>query len=145
VFCADFIERRIQSEIVAALFAVGLVPFEIMDRGSNRIAGPFVRTDGMDDMPNHPQGLKRNHRFVIFHIIAHQHENFLDRHDERFSPEVHRRIFWRAWGWVVTHDAAANPAANPRHDDFSLMWIAEAKGVGGPLPDCSCQGLFSIL
>ena len=33
-------------------------------------------------MPDHEERLEGNHHFVIFHIIAHEHQEFLGSHDE---------------------------------------------------------------
>src|SRR5271157_611621 len=83
----NLVEGRIQSEIVASLLAVGLVTLEIVNSGPHRIASALIRTDGMDDMPDHEERLERDHRFVIFNIIAHQHKQFPDSHDT-YSPET---------------------------------------------------------
>jgi predicted RNA-binding Zn-ribbon protein involved in translation (DUF1610 family) len=79
---ADFVESRIQGEVVAPLFAVGLVALEIVDGGAHGIASLFVGTDRMDDVPDHEERLKGNHHFVVFHVIADQHEQFLGSHNK---------------------------------------------------------------
>src|ERR1039458_2571778 len=83
----NLVEGRIQSEIVTSLLAISLVALKIVDGGPHRIAGPLIRTDGVDHMPDHEERLEGNHHFVIFNIIANQHEEFLDSHDNR-SPDV---------------------------------------------------------
>src|ERR1039457_4558170 len=81
------IESRIQGKIVTALLTVGLVALEIVDGGAHRIAGPLVRTDGMNDMADHEERLKGHHHLVVLHIIANQHQKFFDSHDE-YPPWV---------------------------------------------------------
>ena len=80
VFGPDLVERAIESEIVAALFGVGLVAFEIVDRGADGFAGFFSGAHRMDGMADHQKRLKRNHNFVVFDIIADEHENRFFRH-----------------------------------------------------------------
>jgi hypothetical protein len=87
---ANLIESRIQREVMTPLLTISLVPLEIVDRCPYRIARPLIRTDGMNGMPHHKQRLERNHNFVIFNVIANQHEQFLASHDE-FSPLTYRR------------------------------------------------------
>src|SRR3954447_14217106 len=41
----NLVEGSIQPKIMTAFLAVGLVSFEIMDRGSDNITGSFIRTD----------------------------------------------------------------------------------------------------
>jgi uncharacterized DUF497 family protein len=36
----------------------------------------------MDDMPDHEKRLEGDHRFVVFNVIANQHEQFLGSHDK---------------------------------------------------------------
>ena len=43
----DFSEGRVQAEIVAALLAVGLFAFEIVNRGGDGVTGFFAGADGM--------------------------------------------------------------------------------------------------
>ena len=68
------VERGVQSEIVAAFLAVSLIAFEIVYRCAHLIARSLVRTDGMDDVPDHQQSLKWHHYFVVFDVIADKHE-----------------------------------------------------------------------
>src|SRR5208283_646233 len=49
----DVIEGGVEGEVVAALFRVGLVAFEIMDRRADYIAGFLAWANGVDGMPNH--------------------------------------------------------------------------------------------
>jgi uncharacterized protein (TIGR03435 family) len=82
VLGVNVIKGRIQSEIVAPFFAIGLVAFEIMDRRPHGFARALIRTDRVDRVAHHQQRLERNHNFVIFHIIANQHQQLSARHDE---------------------------------------------------------------
>src|SRR5208282_5578104 len=58
----DLVEGCIQGEVVTALFAVGLLALEIMDRCRNLPACLFVRTDGVNGVSNRKQGLEWEHR-----------------------------------------------------------------------------------
>ena len=75
VFGVDLIERGVESEIVAALFGVGLVALEIVDGGADVVAGFFAGTDSVDGVADHLKRLERDHDFVVFDVIADQHEN----------------------------------------------------------------------
>src|SRR5712664_3168245 len=77
VFGLDLIERGIESEIVATLFRVGLVAFEIVDGGADVVAGFFAGTDSVAD---HQQRLEGDHYFVVFDVIADQHKDGFLRH-----------------------------------------------------------------
>src|ERR1700722_8691093 len=84
---SNFVKSRIQSEVVASLFAIGLVPLEVVDGGADRIANPLLRTDGINDMPHHQERLEGDHHFVVFNVISNEHEDSLDSHDE-CSPDA---------------------------------------------------------
>ena len=62
---------------MAALFGIGLVTFEIVDAGCNRVAGLFARADRIDLMAHGQQGLKRHHGFIVFGEIAGDHQDLL--------------------------------------------------------------------
>jgi hypothetical protein len=61
---------------VTGFLAVGLVAFEVMDRGAHGLAGGLVRAHGVHGVTDHLQGLERHHHFVVFDVIADQHQNF---------------------------------------------------------------------
>jgi len=65
---------------MAAFFAVGLIAFEIMNRRANDVALLFTGSNRVHGMTDHLQRLKRHHHFVVFDVIADQHENFLRSH-----------------------------------------------------------------
>ncbi|SOZ60216.1 conserved hypothetical protein [Cupriavidus taiwanensis] len=71
----DLGKGGIEGEVVAALLAVGLVALEIVDRGGARVARPLVGTHGIDGVADHLQRLERHHGFVVFGVVAHQHQN----------------------------------------------------------------------
>ncbi|MNE33452.1 hypothetical protein D3C80_1271220 [compost metagenome] len=73
-------EIIIQGKIVPWLFAVGLFTLEVMNRGTHGLPRQLFRAHRMHRVAHHAQGLERHHRFVIFDVVAHQHENFLRRH-----------------------------------------------------------------
>src|SRR5580692_8153918 len=77
----DLIESGVQREIVAALLCIRLLTFEIVDAGRNELAGFFPRTDRVNRVSDHLQRLKRHHHFVVFDVIANQHENGCLRHE----------------------------------------------------------------
>ena len=66
----DFSESRIQCEIVARLFTVCLIPFEIMDRRTNLISRFFAWTDGVDLIADKRQRLEWHHDFVVFDEVS---------------------------------------------------------------------------
>ena len=80
-------EIEIQREQVTGFFAVGLVTFEVMDRGAHGLARSLVRADRMDGVPDHLQGLERHHHFVVFDVIADQHQDFFRGHGEDSSGQ----------------------------------------------------------
>src|SRR5882724_5064207 len=51
LFGLDLVERGVESEIVTALFGVGLIPFEIMDSGSNELTGFLARANSVNRVP----------------------------------------------------------------------------------------------
>ncbi|MNF04965.1 hypothetical protein D3C80_2045950 [compost metagenome] len=75
----------VEGKQVARFFTVGLVAFEIVDRRAHRLSGGFVRAHGVHAMANHLQGLERHHHFIVFDVIADQHQNFFRRHGEDSS------------------------------------------------------------
>ena len=54
---SDLGEGRVEGEVVAALFAVGLLSFEIVNRGRDLLSGLLAWADGMDLMADRKQGL----------------------------------------------------------------------------------------
>ncbi len=70
----DVGEGGVEDEVVAALFGVGLVAFEVVDGGADVLAGLLVGADGVDDVADHLEGLKGDHDFVVFDVVADEHE-----------------------------------------------------------------------
>ncbi len=64
-----------------------LVAFEIVDGGAHRFSGFFAWANGVDIVSNHLQRLERHHDFVIFHVVADQHENGFLGHDSLREQE----------------------------------------------------------
>ena len=62
---------------MTGLFAVGLGAVKVMDCRHDVIAFRFVGADRIYLMANHLQRLKRHHGFVIFGVIANQHQDLL--------------------------------------------------------------------
>src|SRR2546428_12790962 len=73
-------ETAVEREVVAALLAVGLIPFEIVDGGADLLALPLSGADCVHRVPDRQQRLKRNHHLVILGVVADQHQN-LSGHD----------------------------------------------------------------
>jgi hypothetical protein len=57
-----------------------------VDGGTDRVTCPLIWTNGIDNMPDHEERLEWNHHFVIFNIIANQHEELLGSHDKLLLP-----------------------------------------------------------
>jgi hypothetical protein len=74
------VERVVQSEVVAALLAVGLEAIEVVDRGGDDIAHLLVGTDGVQLMAEGEQDLERDHDFVVLDEVADQEEDFFLGH-----------------------------------------------------------------
>src|SRR5208282_2386157 len=83
-------ESGVEGEVVATLFGIGLIAFKIMNRCADGVAGFFAGADDVDGMTDHEQGLKWHHDFVIFDVIANEHENVFAGH--RMPPERTHRI-----------------------------------------------------
>src|SRR5207253_3611952 len=66
---------HVQGEIVAALFGVGLVALKIVDTRGDEFAGFSTGTNGVDGVADHLKGFKGDHHFVVFDVIADEHEN----------------------------------------------------------------------
>ncbi|MNG07587.1 hypothetical protein D3C84_908960 [compost metagenome] len=77
----DLAEVEVQGEVVPWLLTVGLVAFEIVDGGAHRLAGALARADRMHAVAHHLQGLERHHHFVVFDVVADQHQNLFRSHE----------------------------------------------------------------
>ncbi len=75
VFRFDSFEAGVESEIVAALFGVSLIALEIVNAGGDELAGFFAGTNGVDGVAHHLKRFKGHHHFVVFDVIADEHEN----------------------------------------------------------------------
>src|SRR5579863_2997733 len=80
VFGFGVLEGGVESKVMAALFGVGLVAFEIVDGGAYGFAGRLAGADSIHRVTDHQEGLERNHDFVVFDVIADDHEDFLFGH-----------------------------------------------------------------
>ncbi len=58
------------------LFAVSLLSLKVVDGGAYALPGSLVRAKRTHLVTDHQQGLKRHHHFVVFEVIAGQHEDF---------------------------------------------------------------------
>src|SRR6267378_4940192 len=74
-FRLDLVKCGVQREIVASLFGVGLVAFEIMDGGANELTRLFARANSVNGVADHQQRLERDHHFVVFNVVADDHQN----------------------------------------------------------------------
>src|ERR1700722_19870197 len=75
VFRLNLVEGGIESEIVPALLCVRLIAFEVMDAGRHEVACLLTWANGVNGMADHLQRLKGDHYFVVFDVIANEHEN----------------------------------------------------------------------
>jgi len=76
----DFGEGRVQRKIMARFLRIGLMAFEVMNRGRDRVAGVFVRTYRIDLMADGQKRLERHHDFIVFAKITANHQNAFRRH-----------------------------------------------------------------
>src|SRR6266403_4460987 len=88
IFRLDLVKRGVESEIMAALFRVGLIAFEIMDGGADVLARFFPRADRVDRMAYHAQRLEWDHHFVVFDVIAHDHQNRFLGHENLRTESI---------------------------------------------------------
>ena len=70
---------------VPRLFAVGLVPFEIVNGCHDVITRGLVRTNRIDVMADRLKDLERNHRFVIFNEVTDEHQNSFGGHERNLE------------------------------------------------------------
>src|SRR5690606_22962341 len=68
-------ERGVDPEVVAALLAVRLITFEVVDRRPHGLAGLLARTHRVHRVTHGLERLERDHDFVVFDEIADQHED----------------------------------------------------------------------
>ncbi len=76
----DLGEIEIQREQMTGLLAVGLVPLEIMDRSAHGLSRGLARAYRMHLVTDHLQRLERHHHFVVFDVIANQHQDLFRSH-----------------------------------------------------------------
>ena len=69
----DVGEGGVEDEVVASLFGVGLVAFEVVDGSADELTGLLVGTDCVDSVSDHLEGLEGNHDFVVFDVVAYEH------------------------------------------------------------------------
>ncbi len=85
----NVVEGSIQPEVMTPFLAVGLVSFEIVDRGSHYITGSFIRTNSVYRMPNRKKSLEGDHDFVIFDVVAYQHQELFRSHRDTQTMLAH--------------------------------------------------------
>lgn len=73
----DAVEVIVQGEIVAALFAVGLRALEVVDGGGDALAGLLAGANRVHRVAHRQQRLERHHGFVVFGVVADQHQQSL--------------------------------------------------------------------
>jgi hypothetical protein len=52
-----------------------------VDGGRDELAGFFAGTDGMDGVADHQKCLEWDHNFVVFNVVADDHEDRFLRHE----------------------------------------------------------------
>lgn len=76
LFRPDFIEIRVEREIMAPEFAIGLGTVEVVHGSADLLPRRLTGTDGVHRQPHHLERLKRHHDLIIFHIVTNQHQDF---------------------------------------------------------------------
>jgi hypothetical protein len=85
---------------VTTLLRISLVALEIVNARGDKLACLLSGTDGVNGVADHLQRLERNHHFVVFDVIADEHENGFLRHvasvwivaDEGFWPKWDKKL-----------------------------------------------------
>ncbi len=81
VVCWIYIVKRcVEREIVARLLRIRLVAFKVVHRGFDGVLCRLIGADSVYRVANHLKRLKWDHHFVVFHEVAHEHENFCTFH-----------------------------------------------------------------
>jgi len=75
---------------VAALFGIGLIAFEIVNGGADKLTGFFPRADRVDRMAHHAQRLEWDHYFIVFHVVADDYQDGFLGHES-----LHTRKAWQ--------------------------------------------------
>src|SRR3954464_7887156 len=73
-------EGGIQGEVVPRLLGIGLMALKVVDGGSDRVPDLLLRTDRVDDIAQHGEGLERDHDLIILGEVADQKEDLLGRY-----------------------------------------------------------------
>ena len=76
----DLVERSVQRKVVSALLTVGLVAFEVVNRGTHSLSNFLVWTDRVDTVAHHQKHLKGNHHFVVLDVVSDQHQDSFRAH-----------------------------------------------------------------
>ena len=74
-FGFDVFKGVVEGEVVAWLFGVGLIAFEVVDGCANCVAFLFVGADDMGGVAYEQEHLVGNHDFVIFDVVAGEDED----------------------------------------------------------------------
>ncbi len=72
----DVGEGGVEREAVTGFFAVGLGAFEIVDGGVDEVPCGLVGRDSVHRVAHGLQRLKRHHGFVVFAVVAADHQQF---------------------------------------------------------------------
>ena len=73
-------EGGVEGEVVTRLFAVGLIPLEVVHRRPNLFSRLLAGTHGVHRVPHHEEGLEWHHDLVVLDEIPHQHQDLLLGH-----------------------------------------------------------------
>src|SRR5258708_21666277 len=90
IFGFDLVKRGVESEIVAALFGIGLIAFEIVNGGADMLTGFFPRADRVDRMAYHAQRLEWDHYFVVFHVVADDYQDRFLGHESLHTRQAYQ-------------------------------------------------------
>src|SRR3954447_18396576 len=86
---------------MSSLFAVGLLAFEVVNSRGDGVARFLAGANGVNIMADHQQHLKRHHHFVVFHVVADEHQNLLFCHGNPppcYKWTAMKRSVWPACG-----------------------------------------------
>src|SRR5262249_39161677 len=86
IFRLHYIEGGVEREIVATFFGVGLIAFEVVDAGRDKLTGLFAWANDVDGVADHLKRFERDHHFIVFDIIADKHEDRLSGHEPLPEP-----------------------------------------------------------
>src|SRR6267142_330094 len=86
----DFDDARVEANV-----------FGSVDGAAHMVAGFFAGTDGVDGVADHLKSLERDHDFVVFDVIAEQHENGFLGHESLRKTKMISETRMPAWTGAI--------------------------------------------